>query len=189
VAFRSLALFASIMVQSVQALLGSSQDDVLSFRGRHGLFQRSSSKETFFPSEVRPSIKLEFVSEEACGGYINIAHMRLKCFPSVVLQCSPANLKRFNIVTEEDVLHAKIKPNFGAELTPQEGEELTCYLTTPHIALPLFVKFFCGDRIGCLQNKALQLLLESVFFEALDWQNKEVEIHEVPSKDRQSLGE
>jgi hypothetical protein len=177
------------MVQSVQALLDSSQDDVSSFRRRYGLFQRSSSKDTFFPSEVRPSIKLDFVTEEACGGNINIAQMRLKCFPSEALQCSPANLKRFNIVTEEDVLHAKIKPNFGAELTPQESEELTCYLTTPHIALPLFVKFFCGDRIGCLQNQALQLLLESVFFEALDWQNMEVEIHEVPCKDRQSLGE
>jgi hypothetical protein len=178
------------MVQSVQALLDSSGNDGFAgFGRRYGLSQRSSSKETFFASEVRPCMKLDHVSEGMCSGYIQIASMRLKCFPSESLPCSPANLKQFNIVTEEDVLHAQVKPDFGTELTPQENEELTCYLTTPQIALPLCIKFFCGDRVGCLQSQTLQLLLESVFFEALEWQIQEVEIHQVPCEDRELLGQ
>lgn len=81
-----------------------------------------------------------------------------------------------------------IKAKFWFRFEPQESEELTCYLTAPHLAAPLFVKFFCGDRVGCLQSPEQQALLESVMFEALEWQNQEPEMHEVPCPSRDMLG-
>jgi len=187
-AFRNAAVLAATMLQSTRNLVESSSGH--SFRHRYRLSEDrgSSGHESYFLSQVRPVLKLTEVNDGACSGFIQLAETRLKCLEADALSSSPANIKKYNIVTEEDVLHMQSRPNFGSELSPQEAEELTCYLTAPHIATPLFLKFFCGDRVGCLQSAEVQALLESVMFEALEWQNQEPELDQVPCLSRDLLG-
>ena len=190
IAFRNAAVLAATLLQSSRNLVESSTGP--SFRSRYGLGlsegRSSSGPESYFLSQVRPVLKLNVVNDGACQGFIQLAEARLKCLDADALSSSPANIKKYNIATEEDVLHLQSKPDFGSELSPQEAEELTCYLTAPHLAAPLFVKFFCGDRVGCLQSTELQALLESVIFEALEWQNEEPELDRVPCLSREMLG-
>lgn len=188
VAFRNSAILAATMLQSTRNLVESSTGQ--SFRNRYRLSEDRSSSglESYFLTQVRPVMKLNEINEIGCRGFIQLAETRLKCFDADALPSSPANLNKHNIASEEDALHMHSKPDFGSELSPQEAEELTCYLTAPHIATPLVIKFFCGDRVGCLQSAELQALLESVMFEALEWQEKETEMDRVPCLSRNMLG-
>ena len=95
--------------------------------------------------------------------------------------------------TEEDILHHEDLPTFDNALSPEESESFLTFLTARHIAPPLVLRFFAGDRIGQLMNAKLQHIVESVLFEplefaAIDKEANEFTLQRVPARDRHELG-
>ena len=88
---------------------------------------------------------------------------------------SPAHISKYvkpstgSNVTEEDILHHAELPSFGNALSPEESEKFFAFLSARHIAPPLILGFFSGDRIGQLMNRELQSIVESVLFEPLEF--------------------
>lgn len=68
-------------------------------------------------------------------------------------------------LNEDDVLHAPSIFNFDNNLTQEDAEKLVSYLTVPYLRIPLVLSFFAEDRLGCLFNSAISLLVERVMFE------------------------
>jgi hypothetical protein len=95
--------------------------------------------------------------------------------------------------TEEDILHHEDLPTFDNALSPEEAESFLTYLTARHIAPPLILRFFSGDRIGQLMNPKLQRIVESVLFEPLEFLSQGAVkngliLQRVPTRDRRELG-
>ena len=88
---------------------------------------------------------------------------------------SPADIAKYvkasagSSASEEDVLHHAELPSFSNALSPEESEKFFAYLSARHIAPPLVLGFFSGDRIGQLMNRELQSIVESVLFEPLEF--------------------
>ena len=70
-----------------------------------------------------------------------------------------------DVYTEEDVLFEPTLPDFDGALNQHESEQLLCLLTAPYLAPVLVLEFFSHDRVACLVDHRLQVLLESVLFD------------------------
>lgn len=68
-------------------------------------------------------------------------------------------------LSEEDILFATSLKTFDDNLSTEDAEKLVSYLTAPYLRIPLILGFFADNRVGCLFNGRLQLLLERVLFE------------------------
>lgn len=114
---------------------------------------------------------------------------------TAALAKSPANIEQYvtpfedgQPVTEEDILHHPALPNFDNTLSPQEAEQFFSYLIVPHLASPLVLNFFDGDRIGLLLNPSLQRIVESILFEPSDVVFSTQVPQDVPATRREQLG-
>ena len=92
--------------------------------------------------------------------------------PASISTLLPSSTSTTTTTTEEeDILHLEELPNFDNALSPEEAEAFLSYLTARHVAPPLVLAFFGGDRIGQLLNRRLQGIVESVLFEPLEYSN------------------
>jgi hypothetical protein len=138
-----------------------------------------SMPELWYDQNATPSFGLNQVDPRG-----NVAHLSIVLGDSGIkysttIVPSPANITKFvqpsssTKTTEEDILHQEDLPNFDNAFSPEESECFLSYLTARHIAPPLVLRFFSGDRIGQLLNKKLQSIVESVLFEPLDYDGNE----------------
>ncbi|CAM9230572.1 unnamed protein product, partial [Ectocarpus fasciculatus] len=116
-------------------------------------------------------------------------------YPSQIAEDAALNISELvgsSPLTETRLLNLPTLPNFDNALTPQEAEQLFSYLIFPHLAIPLVLNFFSGDRIGLLLNKPIQDIVQSVLLQPGKYTPKSsVEsanaISEVPVKDERLL--
>lgn len=67
--------------------------------------------------------------------------------------------------SETDILNHHNLPSFDNALSPQEAEQFFSYLAFPHIAIPLILNFFTGDRIGLLLNSSIRDIFEAMMMQ------------------------
>ena len=147
--------------------------------------------------ELRPRIKKRSAAEH--NGDVVFCMQTFKnesvCVAFTALerpQPSPVDIKALQgyLQSEENVLHTSLKVPF--DLSPEIEEQLCTYLLYPHIAHPLVLQLFKGDRFGSLTCAALQACLNSIFFQPFEAPPSggasPLLLDCIPARDRAQLG-
>lgn len=92
--------------------------------------------------------------------------------------------------SEDDIMHKTMFPNEVSNiLSAQETEQFASFLLYRHIAHPLVLQFFQGDRVNLLVDTVIQSIVEQLFFEPgkLLHFGEQTNIVRVPAENREQL--
>eukprot|EP01060_Flectonema_neradi_P013755 TRINITY_DN2047_c2_g1_i1.p1 TRINITY_DN2047_c2_g1~~TRINITY_DN2047_c2_g1_i1.p1 ORF type:complete len:4005 (+),score=760.52 TRINITY_DN2047_c2_g1_i1:105-12119(+) len=94
-----------------------------------------------------------------------------------------------DVKDEEDVLFCEKLPDFKQTLTGHQRELLFSFPTAPTVLIPLLMPFLAShEKIQCLADDQVQLLLDAALFEPGPWrQDMEITETEVPAATREHL--